>query len=83
VPPPSRNYLLSLLAEFTRATVAAQRYEDLRYRSAGHGRTAPDDIPRRVFEEVYSVDEAVESRRPAPRRSDSPAPEGRTAKASS
>jgi hypothetical protein len=70
-----------MLAEFTRANAAAQRYEDLRYRSAGHGRIAPDDIPRRVFEEFYSVGEAVESRRPGWRRSDSPERQRGAAKA--
>jgi hypothetical protein len=71
VPSSSRNFLLDMLAEFARANAAAQRYEDLRYRSAGHG-IAPDDITRRVFEEFYAVGEPVESRRPGWRRSDSP-----------
>ena len=61
---PSRNYLLEMFAEFSRAVAAAQRYEDLRYRSASHGKIAPDDIPRRIFAEFYSVGEAVEARRP-------------------
>ena len=61
---PSRNYLLEMFAEFSRAVAAAQRYEDLRYRSASHGKIAPDDIPRQIFAEFYSVGEAVEARRP-------------------
>jgi hypothetical protein len=69
----SRNYLMEMFAEFSRAVTAAQRYEDLRYRSCGHARIAPTDIPRRIFEEFYSTDETVESRRPEPHRSDSPA----------
>ena len=61
---PSRNYLLEMFAEFSRAVAAAKRYEDLRYRSASHGKIAPDDIPRRVFAEFYAVGEAAEARRP-------------------
>jgi hypothetical protein len=61
---PSRNYLLEMFAEFSRAVAAAQRYEDLRYRSASNGKIAPDDIPRRIFAEFYSVGEAVGARRP-------------------
>jgi hypothetical protein len=83
MPSPSRNYLLGMLAEFTRAIAAAHRYEDLRYRGAGHRRIAPDDIPRRIFEEFYSVEEAVEVRRPGWRRSDSAGRQGSTARASS
>jgi hypothetical protein len=64
VPSRGRNYLADLLAEFRRGTVAAQRYESLRYRGAGHGRMAPDDIPRRIFEEFYAAEEAVEPGRP-------------------
>jgi hypothetical protein len=78
---PSRRYLSSLFAEFRRAAAAAQRYEDLRYRSASHARIAPDDIPRQVFEELYAGGEAVESRRPARRRSSSPRDQGGPAKA--
>jgi hypothetical protein len=70
---PSRNYLLEMFAEFSRAVAAAQRYEDLRYRGGGHERIALADIPRQIFEEFYAVDETVESRRPEPRQSDSPA----------
>ena len=77
----SRNYLLDMFAEFSRAVAAAQRYDDLRYRSASHGKSAPDDIPRRIFAEFYSVGEAVEARRPEPRRSDSPERQPSTAKA--
>jgi hypothetical protein len=65
---PSRNYLLDMFAEFSRAVAAAQRYEDLRYRRGGHGRIGPADIPRQIFEEFYSAGEAVESR-PERRRS--------------
>ncbi len=78
---PSRNYLLEMFAEFSRAVTAAQRYEDLRYRSCGHGRIAPADIPRQIFEEFYSTDEIVESLRPERRRSDSPEHQPGTAKA--
>ena len=78
---PSRNYLLEMFAEFSRAVAAAQRYEDLRYRSASHGKIPPDDIPRRILEEFYSVGETVESRRPEPRRSDAPERQPSTAKA--
>jgi hypothetical protein len=54
------NYLLAMLAEFRRAAAAAQRYDDLRYRSAGTGRIATADFPRRVFEEFYSVETPAE-----------------------
>jgi hypothetical protein len=78
---PSRNYLLEMFAEFSRAVSAAQRYEDLRYRSGGHDRIAPTDIPRQIFEEFYSADEIVEARHPERRRSDSPERQPGTAKA--
>jgi hypothetical protein len=81
VPSPRQSFLLAVVAEFGRATAAAQRYEDLRYRSAWHGRIAPADIPRRIFEEFYSFGKAVESRRPGWRPSDSPAGQCSTAKA--
>jgi hypothetical protein len=81
MPSPSRNYLLGMFAEFSRAVAAAQRYEDLRYRRASHGEIAPVDIPRRIFEEFYAVGDAVEARRPERRRSDLPEPQPRTAKA--
>ncbi|MGH6916199.1 MAG: hypothetical protein ACREJ0_00675 [Geminicoccaceae bacterium] len=77
----SRNYLLGMLAEFRRANAAAQRYEDLRYRSASHGSIAQEDIPGRVFAEIYAVGETVESRRPAPGRSSPPEHQGGTAQA--
>jgi len=77
VPSPSRSYLFGMLAEFRRAAAAAQRYEDLRYRSAH----APADIPPRVFEEFYSVGEAVESRRPRRLQADSPERQRTAAKA--
>jgi hypothetical protein len=65
---PSRsNLLVAMLAEFRRAIAAAQRYDDLRYRSAGRGAIAPADIPRRVFEELYFLD------KPAPVVPDKPA----------
>jgi hypothetical protein len=64
VPSPTQSFLLAMLDEFGRATAAAQRYEDLKYRSAWRGSIAAGDIPRRVFEEFYSFDEAAESRRP-------------------
>jgi hypothetical protein len=70
-----------MFAEFSRAVAAAQRYEDLRYRRASHEKIAPDDIPRRIFEEFYSVENAVESRRPERRRSDFPEGRPGTAKA--
>jgi hypothetical protein len=73
---PSRNYLLEMFAEFSRAVAAAHRYEDLRYRSASHGKIAPDDISRRIFAEFYAVGEAVEARRP-----EAPARQPSTAKA--
>jgi hypothetical protein len=58
---PSRpTFLLAMLAEFRRAAAAAQRYDDLRYRSAGSGRIAPADLPRQVFEELYSVETPAE-----------------------
>jgi hypothetical protein len=60
MPLPTQNFLLALLAEFRWACAAAQRYEDLKYRSAWRGSVAPADIPRRIFEEFYSVGEAVE-----------------------
>jgi hypothetical protein len=53
---------LAVLAEFRRAVAAAQRYTDLRYRSARRGSIVLGDIPRQVFEEFYSSDEAAESR---------------------
>ena len=81
MPSPSRNYLLDMFAEFGRAIAAAQRYEDLRYRGASHGKIAPDEIPRLIFDEFYSVGEAVESRHPERRRSDSPERQPSTAKA--
>jgi hypothetical protein len=62
-PSPRQNFLLAMLAEFGRANAAAQRYEDLRYRSASRESIAAGDIPRRVFEEFYSG-KAEESRRP-------------------
>jgi hypothetical protein len=58
MPSPRPNLLLAMVAEFRRACAAAQRYEDLRYRSAG--RSAPAAIPRRVFEELYSSEKAAE-----------------------
>jgi hypothetical protein len=42
---------LVLLAEFGRAKAAARRYDDLRY---GARDAAGADIPRQVFEELYS-----------------------------
>ena len=72
---------MDMFAEFSRAVAAAQRYEDLRYRSGGHGRIAPADIPRQIFEEFYSADATVELRRPERRRSDSPERQPGTAKA--
>jgi hypothetical protein len=78
---PSRNYLLDMFAEFSRAVAAAQRYENLRYRRASQEKIAPDDIPRRIFEEFYSSSETVESRRSERRRSDAPEPQPGTAKA--
>jgi hypothetical protein len=56
--PSGPNFLLATLAEFARATAAAQRYDDLRYRSAGG--IAPADIPRRVFEELYCSEQPGE-----------------------
>jgi hypothetical protein len=53
----------------------------LRYRGASHGKIAPDEIPRLIFEEFYSVGEAVESRHSERRRSDSPERQPSTAKA--
>jgi hypothetical protein len=79
---PSWNYLLEMFAEYSRAVTAAQRYEDLRYRSCGHDRIAPTDIPRQIFEEFYSAaGETAASRGPARRRSDSPERQPGTAKA--
>jgi hypothetical protein len=72
VPSPGRNFLARMLAEFTRANAAAQRYEDLRYRSARHEGMAPDNIPQQIFEEFYAVEETVELRQPVRRRSASP-----------
>jgi hypothetical protein len=62
VPSPRQNFLLAMLAEFRRAAAAAQRYADLRYRSARRGSIVPGDISRQVFGEFYSPDEAAESR---------------------
>jgi hypothetical protein len=45
---------LVLLAEFRRASAAARRYDALRYGSARDDRMAGADIPRQVFEELYS-----------------------------
>jgi hypothetical protein len=60
VPSPNRSFLLAMLAEFTRACAAAQRYEDLRHRSASRVALAPDEIPRRIFEEFYCFDQTAE-----------------------
>jgi hypothetical protein len=65
--------VVTTFAELGRALAAAQRYEDLRYRSAGHASIDPADIPRRVFEELYASGEvsrpqAKPSNRSAPRR---------------
>ena len=38
--------VVAVLAEFRRARAAAQRYEDLRYRSACHSDVTPADISR-------------------------------------
>ena len=54
------DLLLAMVAEFGRACAAAQRYEDLRHRGAGRGSIAPADVPRRVFEEFYSVEQTAE-----------------------
>lgn len=81
MPSSRQSFLLAMVAEFGRATAAAQRYEDLRYRSGPRGRIAPADIPRRVFEEFYSFGKAVESRRPGWRPSDLPEGQFSTAKA--
>jgi hypothetical protein len=54
------NFLSAMLAEFRRATAAAQRYDDLRCRSAGTGRIAPVDLPRQVFEEFYAFERPAE-----------------------
>jgi hypothetical protein len=58
--PSSRpSFLLTMVSEFRRACSAAQRYEDLRYRSAG-GSIEPAEIPQRVFEEFYAFEKAAE-----------------------
>jgi hypothetical protein len=64
--------VVTTFAELGRALAAAQRYEDLRYRSAGHGNIDPAAIPPRIFEEFYAFGEAAEA------RSTIPAPEPRT-----
>jgi hypothetical protein len=69
-----------MIAEFRRANAAARRYEDLRYRSGRAGGVPTEDIPRRVFEEFYSVAEPAESVSPGRRRSDAPEAPGRAAK---
>jgi hypothetical protein len=49
--------LLAVLAEFRRAVAAEQRYEHLRWASAGaamRDAMVPADLPRRIFEEFYS-----------------------------
>jgi hypothetical protein len=72
---------MDMFTEFSRAVAAAQRYEDLRYRRSGHGRIAPADISRQIFEEFYAADETVVLRRPERRRSESPERQPGTAKA--
>jgi hypothetical protein len=62
VPSPRQYFLLAMFAEYRRAAAAAQRYTDLRYRNARRGSIVLSDIPRQVFEEFYSSDEAAESR---------------------
>jgi hypothetical protein len=54
------GFLVVLLAEFRRARAAAQRYQDLRYRSACYGYPGLADIPARIFEEFYSSGRTVE-----------------------
>ena len=56
------GFLVVILTEFRRARAAAQRYEDLRYRSARHGNMTPTEIPRCIFEEFYSCTKAVRPR---------------------
>ena len=58
--------VVTTFAELGRALAAAQRYEDLRYRSAGHATIDPADIPRLIFEELYAGGEV-------PRRAGRPA----------
>jgi hypothetical protein len=70
-----------MLAEFGRANAAAQRYEDLRYRSGRDKGAAADDLPRRVFEEFYSAAEPAESVSPGRLQPDAREPRGRAAKA--
>jgi hypothetical protein len=60
------GFLVVLLAEFKRASAAAQRYQDLRYRSACHGYARLADIPARIFEEFYSSGLTAERRLQAP-----------------
>jgi hypothetical protein len=60
VPWPELGILAVVLAELGRAVAAAQRYEDLRYRSACHEGMAPADIPRRILAEFYSVERSVQ-----------------------
>ena len=78
---PGRNFLSRMFAEFGRANAAAQRYEDLRYRSARDRGTVADDLPRRVFEEFYSAAEPAGSVSPGRQQPDAAEPRGRAAKA--
>jgi hypothetical protein len=57
MPSPGPNLLLAMVAEFSRACTAAQRYEDLRH---GAGRIAPADAARRVFDEFYAFEKTPE-----------------------
>jgi hypothetical protein len=57
-----------LLAEFRRAVAAEQRYEHLKRASAAclaRDGIAPADIPRRIFEEFYSLSAKPRSEAPS------------------
>ena len=70
---PVDEFLAVLLAEFRRARAAAQRYKDLRYRSACYEGIALAQLSPRIFEEFYrdSEDAAVVVHRNAGVRSPS------------
>ena len=51
------GFVFTLFAEFSRAVAAEQRYEELKRRSKAalvREGIAQPDVPRRVFEELYS-----------------------------
>jgi hypothetical protein len=63
------GFLAVLHAEFRRARAAAQRYRDLRYRSACYEGIALAHLPPRIFEEFYRDSEDAAVLRPETQRS--------------